>query len=449
MRFFERGTSLAVSVVLLFALGGCGDDDASPLTLDAGRLPDAGRTLDAGAGVDAGSQDASGGDAGAGDASAEDAGSGDAGAADASVADAGMAVPCPAGSGGLDLATGSDHTCAIREDGTLLCWGANDHGQLGLGAGVAAADAPTAVGAATDWDSVRAGVDYTCGLRAGALYCWGHNMYGRLGVDDRADRDVPTRVGDATDWTSISVGAYHTCGLRTGGNLYCWGHNSSGRLGLDDTMDRLVPTPVGGTGWVGVSAGGSHTCALDDDGAIWCWGGNGDGQLGLGEAARGMDHRTPTLLAPATGWTEVSTGSSHACGVRTDGSLWCWGSNGVGQLGLGAGAPVRASEPTRVGSGTDWSTVVGGSLRTCARRLDGSLWCWGSNGGALGTGDDVRRDAPAAVLAPAGWPRYSGGSGHTCGITTAGAVWCWGRNRDGQLGVGDAALRLVPARVCL
>ena len=142
--------------------------------------------------------------------------------------------PCPSrGVGRTQAAAGGEHGCAVAPDGTLWCWGGNRRGQLGHDAGVGTDEPntlPTQVGNDQDWQSVRAGKDHSCGIRApGTLWCWGRNRRGQLGHDAGVGTDDvnagPAQVGSASDWLSIGRGDEHTCGLRAPGTLWCWGDN--------------------------------------------------------------------------------------------------------------------------------------------------------------------------------------------------------------------------------
>ena len=161
-----------------------------------------------------------------------------------------------------------------------------------------------------------------------------------------------------------------------------------GQLGLGDTAPRWKPTIVGsGIHWRQVSLAHASTCATQTDGTLWCWGYNVYGQLGQGDFT---DRHTPTRVGTDTDWAQVSTDFSHghACATRSDNTLWCWGLNEYGQLGLGD--TVQRSVPTQVGIGTTWSQVSTGHYYTCALRNVHSLFCWGYNStGQLGVGDYV------------------------------------------------------------
>jgi alpha-tubulin suppressor-like RCC1 family protein len=140
----------------------------------------------------------------------------------------------------------------------------------------------------------------------------------------------------ASNWTGVSARQSHTCAVKATGTLWCWGANGNGQLGMGNTTDQLTPTQESSLAinWTSASAGFSHTCALKTDGAIWCWGFNGLGQLGAGTIS---DSLTPVQEASlAANWAKVSVGFFHTCALKTTGTLWCWGDNGLAQLGVRA-----------------------------------------------------------------------------------------------------------------
>ncbi|NNE72386.1 MAG: hypothetical protein HKN26_01860, partial [Acidimicrobiales bacterium] len=134
------------------------------------------------------------------------------------------------------LAAGERHTCGVKDDLSLWCWGRNDRGQIGNGIKGTIETSPVQVGAGTSWLNVSPGWDHTCAIDlAKRLWCWGRNSAGQLGVGDVTERLSPTQVGTDTDWTSVTLSAFSTCGIRTTDDLYCWGANTFGELGLGDT----------------------------------------------------------------------------------------------------------------------------------------------------------------------------------------------------------------------
>lgn len=192
-----------------------------------------------------------------------------------------------------------------------------------------------------------------------------------------------------------------------------------------------------------VSAGGEHTCAVGTDGSLWCWGRNTYGQLGLKRS--GPYAVPPERVGTGTSWKQVSAGGSSTCAVKSGGTLWCWGVNHRGQLGT---KNTKSSDrPVKVGTATTWSSVAVGYSHACGIRTDGSLWCWGENGsGQLGTGKSASALRPTWV-GKGPWKKVQVGGWHTCGVKKDGSLWCWGRNSFGQLGTGTFGDQRKPTRV--
>ena len=145
--------------------------------------------------------------------------------------------------------------------------------------------------------------------------------------------------------------------------------------------------------FVSVATGARHTLALKRDGSLWAWGGNYCGQLGLGDD-EGRDG--PTRIGGDSDWAAVATGSERSLALKRDGSLWAWGADYDGQLGLDGGKD--RNRPTRIGGDSDWAALATGFDHTLALKRDNSLWAWGSNGyGQLGLGDAALSDCPTGV----------------------------------------------------
>ncbi len=368
------------------------------------------------------------------------------------------ATGAPASGGASDAARGpaawkaigggESHTCGVGTNGTMWCWGYNGFGQLGDGT----EDdhrRPNQVGSATNWKTVAVGTYHSCGLRTNdTLWCWGMNGYGQIGDGNggfNVEQREPVRVGSST-WTSVTLGEYHSCGVRSDGSGWCWGNNSNGQAG-DNTAgtNRLDPVRVKGTGdWSSMSAGGAHSCGLKTNGSAWCWGYNGSGEVGDGTTDN--SRLRPVRVGTATNWTSVAVGYQHSCGVRANRTAWCWGDNIDGQVGSG-GLTSEYPTPTKV-VGAGWTAVFAGDLHGCGIKQDKSLWCWGANAaGQLGDNGTSPRNSPAQVSGGGTWRTAGGGSEHSCGVKTNGSAWCWGYNFSGQLGDGTVQERHVPVRV--
>jgi alpha-tubulin suppressor-like RCC1 family protein len=359
------------------------------------------------------------------------------------------------------VVAGDTHTCARLADGSLTCWGDNRFGQLGTGdtqkhatakvalggLGATRVFLPTGAGDVTS-DTAAFGCAVTTDNR---LSCWGDNRFGQLATGDQTARPKPTVV-DALEGevSKAANGPGHTCAEMADGALYCWGRNTAGQLGTGDKQQRLVPAKV--TTPIAIerlAAGAAFTCVRGTDGSLYCFGANEYGQLGLGN----NDPQTkPTKVTGLTGQVvRLSAGAGHTCVFTADGIVSCWGDNREGQLGTGD--RTQRTTPSKIdpnGLGAVTQIYAGGS-HTCAQRVDGSLWCWGSNRfGQLGTGDTEPRLTPTEVapdiLGTNVAAAYAGGA-HTCAVKTDGSVWCWGNNQYGQLGVDVGPLATAPVRV--
>jgi alpha-tubulin suppressor-like RCC1 family protein len=303
---------------------------------------------------------------------------------------------------------------------------------------------PGLEGGTADWRQVTTGGAHSCGIRTnGRLYCWGSDQDGQLGDGGaHTDRPSPTEVaGGATNWASVSAGGHNTCARKTNGRLFCWGSDESGELGDGGAnTERQIPTEVAGgaTNWASVTVANSFACALKTNGRLFCWGSDVYGQLGDGGA--NTLRSVPTQVAGgATNWAAVSADGNHTCARKTNRRLYCWGDDEFGALGNG-GANTNRSVPTQVtGGATDWAAFSAGHFHTCARKTNGRLYCWGYDlSGQLGDGGaNTNRPIPTQVAGGAtDWAAVTAGLTHTCARKTNGRLYCWGGDSFGQLGDG-------------
>jgi alpha-tubulin suppressor-like RCC1 family protein len=337
-----------------------------------------------------------------------------------------------------------DDTAPLPDGYELWSWGGNVQHQLGLG-DTDLRTTPTQVGTDATWAGVTGGFRFGLGVRTdGTLWAWGNNSNGQLGLGDSGEateRPTPTQVGTDATWATISAGTTHTLAVRTDGTLWAWGNNSNGRTGLTtDVGNTLVPTQVGtDTGWAAVAAGGSHSLALRTDGTLWAWGGNDRGQLGLGDSGFGTERTTPTQVGTDADWATISAGSSHSLALRTDGTLWAWGTNLNGELGLGD--DEHRSTPSQVGTDATWATISAGSVHSLATRTDGTAWGWGWNGdGRTGLGITTGVTLmPEQIGADTAWVEVAAGNAFGLGLRADGTLWAWGSNVDGSTGQDTTA----------
>ena len=296
------------------------------------------------------------------------------------------------------LVAGGSHTCGLVASGAAWCWGSNGSGELGTG-DASSHDTPQPVSGAPAFVQLAAGESHTCALTsAGAAWCWGNNPAGLLGVGDTLSHPVPAPVAGGVALASLTAGAGFTCGTASDGGAWCWGANDAGELGTADTLPRLQPARVASftDRITSLAAGGTHTCAATTGLAVWCWGDGSRGQLG---DELTTNRNIPTAVSGQTlliGVGQLSLGASHSCMQYAP--PICWGSNESGQIGNGGTADVLWPVST-VAPYAAYSAVAAGGDHTCALKGTGQIYCWGSNGyGELGDGTTVTRRSPVRVL---------------------------------------------------
>jgi alpha-tubulin suppressor-like RCC1 family protein len=378
----------------------------------------------------------------------------------ASTSDRNTPVTTFAGGNDWKLAEGgTSHTIAIKTDGTLWTWGVNDNGQLGVNARDNSSPfgrstpVTTFVGG-TNWKQVSAGYDYSAAIKTdGTLWTWGYAYFGQLGTGGfyTLVRSTPqTTFAGGTNWAdvdnsenlyTISFGFEYAAAIKTDGTLWTWGRGVFGQLGNASIINIITPitTFAGGTNWKQISAGGSfHTAAIKTDGTLWTWGSQTSGVLGNRATATNIS--TPiTTFAGGTDWKQVSTGSSHTAAIKTDGTLWAWGNGNSGRLGNGVTTGIISTPVTTFAGGTDWRQISCGNALTSAIKTDGTLWTWGyAAGGRLGNAV-ISANISTPVTTFAGgtdWKQVSSNLNHTAAVKTDGTLWTWGAAYPGRLGNG-------------
>lgn len=380
--------------------------------------------------------------------------------------DAGPVDPCDASVCVTGLSAGPAHACAAIRGAPPRCWGDGASGQLGAaapGGGVELRPSSTPLvvemGPATSVASgglVDAPSSFGCAVGADAgVWCWGADTHGQQGpsANGGAEPLLPHLVSGAEPAREIAAGGAHVCALREGGGVVCWGHGVFGQLGraYDPATNRaLGPVPLPRRA-LQISAGENHSCAVLDDGGIHCWGWNAWGQLARAELGASIIEPGPVSpLGPAAA---VSAGYGHTCARLADGTVACWGLDGLGQLGRGAITSASAAPaPPLLPPDQEALDVCAGYQHSCAVLEGGYVYCWGANDkGQAGVGLYVNGVfAPAFVASPVpvegvrGAVRVACGARHSCAALANGAVMCWGANEAGQLGRGGGAQDDLP-----
>lgn len=328
----------------------------------------------------------------------------------------------------------------------LYAWGRNATGQLGLG-DTTNRSSPTQIGSLTNWLSISASYTYTAAVKTdGTLWSWGYNNFGQLGLGDTTSRSSPVQIGALTSWLSVSCGYAHTMAISTNGSLWSWGFNSFGQLGLGNQTYYSSPKQVGSlTNWATVSASSESCLAIKTDGTLWAWGNNSAaGTLGLGNTT---NYSSPKQVGSLTNWSKVSCGAYFAVAIKTDGTLWGWGQNSAGQLGLN-NTTYSFSSPQQIGALTNWSKLANGPQCSASIKTDGTLWTWGLGSiGQLGHGNTTSYSSPKQVGALTNWLLISSGYNHMASIKTDGTLWTWGNGSQGRLGLGNVTPYSSPKQV--
>ena len=325
-------------------------------------------------------------------------------------------------------------------------FGRNEYGEMAAAlSAFALRTSPVSVVANfNDWTQVSTGFGPGSNARAtvfvkasGSAWSSGNNVLGQLGDGTTTNRSSPVSVvGGFTDWKQVSTSGYSSAGVRRNGTAWTWGFGFYGRLGDGTTSNRSSPVSVVGgfTDWVQVSSGVGQMGGIRSNGTAWCWGRSFRGQLGDGNT--GLAKSSPvSVIGGFTDWVQIASGKYHMGAVRANGTAWTWGYNNVGQLGDGT-TSNRSSPVSVVGGFTDWIQITAGVYQSAAIRSNGTAWCWGLNGqGQLGDGTTSSRSSPVSVVGGfTDWVQISSGLQHTGAIRANGTAWCWGDNVQGQLG---------------
>lgn len=326
-------------------------------------------------------------------------------------------------------------------------WGSgynSNGGGLGLGDTTARSSLTAVGGGMIPWTDISSGARGCLALRQdGTLWAWGTNPYGALGDSTIIAKSSPIQVGALTTWAKIAMDTYTSFAIKSNGTLWSWGYNMVGQLG-DSTVystNRSSPVQVGAlTNWSAVFCGSSTIMAVKSDGTLWGWGRNTSGQLGIGNTT---NYSSPKQVGALTTWSKVTIDSNRTLALKTDGTLWAWGSGSGGTLG--DGTTVSKSSPIQIGALTTW-TATGkmGAIK------GGELWHWGyvaSGRLAIGGSIATNYSSPVQVGVQTNWSSLSTGGGSTnfgTAIKTDGTLWGWGANQYGALGTDNTT---TPAKI--
>lgn len=340
----------------------------------------------------------------------------------------------------------------IRKDcfleGGGWVWGFNTSGQLGTNSTTNRSSPVQTIAGGSNWKEMQASINNTIAIKTdGTLWTWGSD-FGPLGVaTGGGSRSSPIQTASGgTNWKTAAMNGNNGAGIKTDGTLWVWGSGSGGLGGNNNATAIPTPTLVvsSSDSWSKVVLGQFHISAIKTDGTLWMWGSNTYGRLGDNSV---ISRSSPVqTFSGGTNWKQVSSGRCHTAAVKTDGTLWLWGGAGGGQLGTNEAIP-RSSPVQTVSGGTNWKSVDV-SDNTISIKTDGTLWTWGRNNFGQG-GDNTIVDRSSPVQTVSGgtnWRQVSSGFYFSTATKSDGTLWGWGRNQYGQLATNNTVLRSSPVQ---
>ena len=342
------------------------------------------------------------------------------------------------------------------DSSTIWSWGRNRKGSTGQNYDEEPrTSSPIQIGSNNNWKNMEysyLGDGLTATKTDGTLWSWGYNLTGQLGQNNRTAYSSPIQIPGTTWDTPWGSGEMAKYCVKTDGSMWAWGYNQHGALGLNtahqESGSRSSPTQVPGTSWStgrDKNAGGSYFClSVKTDGTLWVWGNNGDGQLGRNNR---QSKSSPTQIPGSdTTWNKVGAGRQTGFGIKTDGTLWGFGTNSHGVLGDNSPTSARSSAVQI--PGTTWSSIDSGYRHTGAIKTDGTLWMWGEGtNGALAQNNQTHYSSPRQVPGTT-WSQVQCGREYTLAVKTDGTAWGWGQNQlGGNLGLNNQVSYSSPAQI--
>ncbi|MBL8340772.1 MAG: hypothetical protein JNL30_04820 [Rubrivivax sp.] len=352
------------------------------------------------------------------------------------------------------VAAGDGFSLALRTNGTVSSWGDQGSGQLGNTVVSASSQrTPQAVQGLADALQVAAGGFHSVAVRAnGTVVAWGSNADGKLGIGSLGGLfPTPQPVAGLSQVNAISVGQDHSLALRSDGTVWAWGQNDVGQLGQGDDQSRTTPTQVPGlNSVVAIAAGAAHSFALRNDGSVWAWGWNANAQLGLGSVSAPVAAPTRVTALDGRGVVALAAGGFHTLARTNLGAVLGWGSNSRGQTGTAAPGSGNVLAPTTVPGLLGVTALAAGETHSIALRNDGTVRTWGNaSAGRLGNGSDgaTQSTATPQVVNLSGATAIAAGTNHSLVLLQDGRVGCFGSNFTSQCGRIEVTDLTVPVEV--
>ena len=340
---------------------------------------------------------------------------------------------------------GSLHSIVLNTSGTILSFGYNQHGQLGDDTMIDHL-VPAPVFGEHDFVKIDTRYYHSIALQNdGSVWTWGWNAKGQLGDGQTTDQFAPIQITGLTRVSGISAGAHHGLALMSDGSIKSWGANTSGQLGDGTWENRLRPVNVKGIEPAKtITAGYYHSLAILHDDTVWAWGKNDSGQLGDG--SYNIDRPTPVFVSGLVNVVSIAAGKSHSMALKKNGTVWTWGQNDKGQLGIGS--TENKHHPVQLENLSDIIAIAAGGEHSLALQDNGTVWIWGLNEqGQLGNNSTINSTVPIKLQSLETFIAIAAGERHSMALTTDGTVWAWGQNSKGQLGNNSITDALVPIKV--
>ena len=338
-------------------------------------------------------------------------------------------------------------TLMLRKDGKLFGCGVNDNGQLANNT-TENNNGLISISTADSFSKISGGYYSLAAIRGsdGRLFSWGYNGYGQLGDNSMTNRSVPVSVSTADSFVEIVGGHYMSIAIRGDGRLFSWGFNDNGGLGDNSKTSRSVPGSVNTTdSFVQIACGFTFAIGIrGSDGRLFSWGSNSVGQLGYNSTT---ERSVPGSVSTTDSFVDIAIGDmGHAMALRSDGRLFSWGYNAQGQLG--DNSITNRSVPGSVSSADSFAKIdCQGYTSAAIRGSDGRLFIWGYNAyGGLGDNSVTNRSFPVSISSTDSFIAVACGYGHTIAMTGKGKIFAWGDNTYGQLGTAVSSVK-IPVRM--
>jgi len=343
---------------------------------------------------------------------------------------------------------------ALAYDYKLFGWGSNEHGDLGQNNRTAETSPKQIVG--TTWSKIRSGGFSRSAVLAtkndGTLWSWGYNVDGQTGQNgaNPAMHSVSSPTQLPGSWSDNFCGGKRSVAVKANGTLWCWGSGPYGGVGNNNRTSYSSPVLIGSaTTWSTThgkcAAGEISAFAIKTDGTLWGWGQNDGGAIGVSPTG----HRSSPTQIPGTTWSEVDVNYTATFAIKTDGTLWSWGSNQWGALGQNNPHNTNYSSPKQI-PGTTWRRVRSLTYGCGAVKTDGTLWTWGrANWGTIYNhqSPNVHRSSPVQVPGTTWNNIFAGGYMHFIATKTDGTIWAWGNAGNGGLGQGNTTQYSSPVQI--